>query len=622
MRANFGSSYNKFSQEQVNKLKNIENEVLTEFIGWYVDLMEPSDLFVLTDSEDDKEFVRLKALLDREEKRLKNRNHTYHFDNYYDQARDKENTKILTPNGESLPFLNTMKREDGIKDIESKFRGIMKGRTMYIGFFILGPYNSPMSEYAVQITDSPYVLHSEIILYRTAYEDFVKKPNLNFMKFVHSEGELDERKVSKNLRERRIYFDNEGLTAFSVNTQYAGNTVGLKKPAFRLTIYKALKEGWLSEHMFLMGVNGPNGRVTYFTGAFPSMCGKTSTCMVPGERLVGDDLSFIKVINGKPYAINIENGIFGIIDGINKEDDPIIWSVLHSNAEVIFSNVLVSDGKPYWVGMGEAIPDRGENHSGTWYKGKKDAEGKEIPPSHKNARFTAPLEDFPNLDKNALNSQSGVPLGGIIYGGRDPDTWVPVSEAFDWEHGIIAKGASIESETTAASLGKEGVRTFNAMSIMEFLSVDLGLYLKNYLEFGRKLTDVPKIFGVNYFLRDSNGRFLNHKTDKAVWLKWMELRVHNDVKGVETPIGYIPRYEDLQPLFKKVLNRDYSKEDYEKQFTIRIPELLNKNKRIVEVYSKIKTSPEEVFKVLKKEEEGLLELRKLKGDYVSPFALY
>jgi len=157
---------------------------------------------------------------------------------------------------------------------------------------------------------------------------------------------------------------------------------------------------------------------------------------------------------------------------------------------------------------------------------------------------------------------------------------------------------------------------------MEFLSVDLGLYLKNYLEFGRKLTDVPKIFGVNYFLRDSNGKFLNHKTDKAVWLKWMELRVHNDVKGVETPIGYIPRYEDLQPLFKKVLNRDYSKEDYEKQFTIRIPELLNKNKRIVEVYSKIKTSPEEVFKVLKKEEEGLLQLRKLKGDYVSPFALY
>jgi len=378
MRANFGSSYNKFSQEQVNKLKNIENEVLTEFIGWYVDLMEPSDLFVLTDSEDDKEFVRLKALLDREEKRLKNRNHTYHFDNYYDQARDKENTKILTPNGESLPFLNTMKREDGIKDIESKFRGIMKGRTMYIGFFILGPYNSPMSEYAVQITDSPYVLHSEIILYRTAYEDFVKKPNLNFMKFVHSEGELDERKVSKNLRERRIYFDNEGLTAFSVNTQYAGNTVGLKKPAFRLTIYKALKEGWLSEHMFLMGVNGPNGRVTYFTGAFPSMCGKTSTCMVPGERLVGDDLSFIKVINGKPYAINIENGIFGIIDGINKEDDPIIWSVLHSNAEVIFSNVLVSDGKPYWVGMGEPIPDRGENHSGTWYKGKKMPRGRKF----------------------------------------------------------------------------------------------------------------------------------------------------------------------------------------------------------------------------------------------------
>ncbi len=621
MRSGFDASFNNFGESELNKLKKINNEELWNFVERYIKIMNPKDIFVLTDSEEDKEHIRLMALVNQEEKRLKNKNHTYHFDNYYDQARDKENTKILTPNGESLPFLNTMSRSEGLRDIESKFSDIMKGRTMYIGFFILGPYGSEMSEYAVQISDSPYVIHSEIILYRTAYAEFVKNRNLKFMKFVHSEGELDERKVSKNLVDRRIYFDNEGLTAFSVNTQYAGNTVGLKKPAFRLTIYKALKEGWLSEHMFLMGVNGPGGRVTYFTGAFPSMCGKTSTCMVPGERLIGDDLSFIKVYDGVPYAINIENGVFGIIDGINKEDDPIIWDVIHSNAEVIYSNVLVNGGIPYWNGMGEKIPDEGENHSGMWFRGKKDKEGKEIPPSHKNARFTVPLEDFPNLDREALNSPKGVPLGGIIYGGRDPDTWVPVSESFDWDHGVVAKGASIESETTAASLGKEGVRTFNAMSIMEFLSVDLGLYIENYLKFGRKLSKAPKIFGVNYFLTDSNGKFLNHKTDKAVWLKWMELRVHNDVGAIETPIGYIPKYEDLEPLFKTVLKKNYSKEDYVKQFTIRIPELLKKNRRIAETYSKLKTTPPELFQILNEEENRLLRLQKSKGDYVSPFDL-
>lgn len=607
----------KYEKNQVKKIEQLKNREFEKFLNIYIEILNPSEIFVVSDSREDKEYVKKKVIEEIEERKLKNPNHTYHFDNYYDQARDKENTKILLKENVELPFLNVMQRDKSIKEIHKLIKDQMKGRTMFIGFFSLGPLNSKFSELAVQLTDSSYVMHSELMLYRNAYEKFRDNQGNKFLRFVHTQGEVDERKTSKNLKNRRIYFDLDAETGYAINTQYAGNSVGLKKPGFRITISKALKEGWLSEHMFLMGVNGPNGRVTYFTGAFPSMCGKTSTCMVPGERLVGDDLVFIKIIDGKTRAINIESGVFGIIDGINKKDDPIIWDVLYSDTEIIFSNVLVSNGFAYWNGMEESIPDRGENHSGKWWKGKKDAEGKEIPPSHKNARFTVRLSSFNNLDNEALESSEGVEVGGIIYGGRDSDTWPPVYESFSWNHGVM-KGASIESETTAATLGKEGVRTFNAMSIMEFLSVDLGKYLQNYIEFQKKIQKKPKIFAVNYFLRDSNGKFLNEKTDKAVWLKWMELRVNNNVGAIETPIGYLPKYEDLLPLFKSVLGREFKKEDYEKQFTLRIPELLSKIDRIMKVYSDIKTTPKEILAELENERKRLLDAKEKFGEHILP----
>ncbi len=611
----------KYDPDEVAKIENIENDEFFDFLYDVVKLAEPSKIFFVNETNNDYEYVRKKVLEYNEERVLKNANQTYHFDNYYDQARDKENTKILVEEG-PLPLLNTMDRKKGIEEIRELMKGIMKDREMFVGFFVLGPKDSWFTLPAIQITDSAYVMHSELILYRNAYEYFVKNKNVHFLKFIHSQGELDERKTSKNLDKRRIYFDVDGETAYSVNNQYAGNSVGLKKNAFRLTIAKALKEGWLSEHMFLMGVNGPNERVTYFTGAFPSMCGKTSTCMIPHERLVGDDLSFIKIKNGKAYAVNVENGVFGIIEDINEKDDPIIWKVLFSDTEIIFSNILVYNGKPYWNGMGIPIPDKGENHSGIWWKGKKDKDGKEIPPSHKNARFTVRLEPFPNLDRWALDNPEGVELGGIIYGGRDSDTWPPVCEAFKWDHGVINKGASIESETTAATIGKEGVRTFNPMSIIEFLSVDIGKYLDNYLKFKEKLKKEPKIFGVNYFLKDKNGKYLNEKTDKAVWLKWMELRVHGDVDAITTPIGYIPKYEDLRDLFKKVQKKDYTQKDYEEQFKIRVPELISKCDRIVEIYRKIPTVPEKVIKELEEEKKRLMDAREKFGDYISPFKFY
>ncbi len=610
----------RLDEKNFQKLAQINNQELHRFIVKYIELCNPDKVFVCTDSEEDEDYIRKKAIEYGEEKPLATSRHTVHFDNYYDQARDKGNTKILVSRDLKLPFIRTLKREKGLKEINKLMKDTMKGKELFICFFTLGPKNSMFTIPAVQLTDSAYVAHSEFILYRKGYEEFkCRGRETGFLKFVHSAGELDERKTSKNLDKRRIYIDLDDEAVYSVNTQYGGNTIGLKKPAFRLTIRKAVQKGWLSEHMFLMGVNGPNGRVSYFTGAYPSMCGKTSTCMLPHERLIGDDLVLIRNIKGETRAVNVEYGVFGIIEGINRKDDPIIWEVLHSSNEVIFSNILVNEGKPYWNNMDGEIPDKGENHSGDWWRGKKDKEGNKIPPSHKNARFAVRLTAFKNLDREALDSEAGVKVSGIIFGGRDKDTWVPVCESFDWTHGVITKGASLESETTAATLGKEGVRQFNPMAILDFMSVSIGRYIENYLEFGKKLRKPPRIFAVNYFLRDKKGRFLNEKLDKAIWLKWMELRVHGDIKAINTPIGYIPKYEDLKRLFKEILNKYYHIEHYVKQFTIRTPELLAKNERIEKIYREIKDTPDELFKVLKKEKQRLLEARGKHGDYISPF---
>ena len=610
----------RLEKEQFEKISAIDNPELHGFLAKYIEHLNPSKVFVATDSPEDEDYIRKKAIEYGEENPLAMEGHTVHYDGYYDQARDKERTKILVPRGKSIPFINTLDREEGLEEIHEIMKDIMKGKELFVCFFTLGPQNSIFTIPAVQLTDSAYVAHSEFILYRKGYEDFKRLgKEARFLKFVHSEGELDERKTSKNIDKRRIYIDLESETVFSANTQYGGNTIGLKKLAFRLTIKRAVEEGWLSEHMFLMRVNGPHGRRTYFTGAYPSMCGKTSTAMVSWENIVGDDLTFIVNMKGEARGANVEKGVFGIIQGVNKVDDPIIWEVLHSPNEIIFSNVLVRDGKPYWNDMGVPIPDEGENHSGKWWRGKRDAEGNEIPPSHKNARFTVDLKAFKNLDREALDAPCGVRIGGMIFGGRDADTWPPVRESFDWAHGVITMGAALESETTAATLGQEGVRKFNPMAILDFMSVHIGEYLKNYLQFEKCLRIKPKIFAVNYFLKDRDGKWLNHKLDKAVWLKWMELRVHGDVDAIETPIGYIPKYEDLARLFKEVLNKEYSREDYEKQFTIRIPELLAKIDRIERIYNEIGNIPKELFIILEEERYRLTKAQEKYGDYISPF---
>ncbi len=603
------------------KLMRIDNPSLHGFIAKYIEHCNPEKVFICTDGPEDIKYVRESAVNKGEEITLATKGHTIHFDNYYDQARDKAHTVILMPEGKKLDkSIRTGDRDQGLVEIHDIMKDIMKGKELFVRFFCLGPTNSEFSQPVVQLTDSAYVAHSEDILYRQGFEEFVRQgKNAKFFKIVHSAGELDERNTSKNLDKRRIYIDLEENIVYSANTQYGGNTIGLKKLSMRLAINRGSQEGWLTEHMLVMGVHGPNNRVTYFTGAFPSLCGKTSTAMLDNETVVGDDIAYLRKKDGQVRAVNVESGVFGIIMGINSTDDPGIWKALHTPTEIIFSNILMTpDKNVYWIGKDGEVPPKGQNHSGEWQPGKKDKDGNEITPSHRNARFTISLDNFSNLDPT-LHDPKGVGVGGMVYGGRDSDTWAPIEESFDWAHGIITKGASLESETTAATLGKEGVRKFNLMSNLDFLSIPIAKYIQANLDFAKGLNKPPLIFSVNYFLKGKDGNFLNAKTDKKVWYKWAELRANGDVDAIDTPTGRIPKYDDLKKLFKQVLDKDYKLEDYNEQFKVRIPESLAKIERIKKIYeTDVLDPPKKLFDTLEAQKQRLLEAQKTHGDYITP----
>ncbi len=613
----------KLTAENYKKLAALDNPKMHEFVADAIELTQPASVFVCSGSDADNAYIRELAIKNGEELPLDIPGHTCHFDGYHDQARDKARTKYLLPPGSQLgESLNSINKKEGVEEVRSFLKDSMVGREMLICFFCLGPLDSDFSIPCIQITDSPYVAHSEIILYRPGYEQFKKiGSSPDFFRFIHSEGEL-ENAVSKNIDKRRVYIDLEENLVYSVNTQYGGNTIGLKKLALRLAINKASNEGWLAEHMFLMGAHGPGGRVTYFAGAFPSACGKTSTSMLPGQTIVGDDIAYLRKKNGQARCVNVEKGIFGIIRDVSAEDDPIIYEALTSPCEVIFSNVLIDNKKkPHWLGMGAELPTEGINHSGQWHKGKTDADGNEITASHKNARYCLNIPDLSNCDP-LLDGPEGVVVGGIVYGGRDSDTWVPVEQAYNWTEGIIIKGAALESETTAATLGKEGVRTFNLMSNLDFLSIPLGRYIQNNLDFAKGIDKPPIIFSVNYFLRGKDGKYLNGMADKKVWILWAELRTNGDVEAIETPTGLIPKYEDLAKLFKEHLNTQYDQADYIQQFTVRIPENLAKLDRVEKIYKeKVPDTPQILYDSFDKARKRLKAAQDKYGDYISPLDL-
>lgn len=613
---------NLMDSQSAAKLAKLNNKHVWEIISKYAELCRPKKIIVFDDSESEMEKIKNLALSKKEEASLEMNGHSVHYDGYFDQGRDAANTKILVKKGVHISNrLNTGEREESLKEIYSILEGTYKGKEMYVRFYCLGPQNSRFSLCAMQITDSAYVLHSEDILYRQGFEEFERlNGGKNFFYFVHSSGELTPDGTSKNFDKRRIYIDLEENRVYTVNNQYAGNSVGLKKLALRLAIKKSNEEDWLCEHMFIMGAQRPGkGRTTYFTGAFPSACGKTSTAMIPGQKIIGDDIAYIRIgSDGKAYAVNVEQGIFGIIEDVNAVDDPLIFETLTTPRELIFSNVLMNNGKPYWLGMKTHVPTEGYNHSGKWFAGKKDASGKEIHLAHKNARYTMRIKELSNVDPR-IDDPNGVPVSAVIYGGRDSDTSPPVVESFGWSHGVFI-GACVESETTASKVGGVlGSRTHDPMANLDFLVVPLGTYIKNHLRFGENLSEAPNVFATNYFLKE-NGGYLNNKVDKKVWLYWMEGRVHGEYKAIATPIGLLPYFEDLKEIYKEVFARDFTKEEYERLFSIRVHKLIERLERIKSIYSKENDIPQAFWHQLAQQEHRLLEAKKkFNKDVISPF---
>lgn len=579
----------KMDEASYGKLTALENPKLFAFVGEYVELMEPDTVFVADDSDEDAERIRALAIEKGEETPLAKPNQTMHYDGYRDQGRDKENTKLMVSRERlaEMGNLNCVEYEEGLAEVRNVARGVMRGKQAIVKLFCECPTMSPFSIGCAQITDSFYVAHSEDILYRRGYEHFMHMEDKDdFFRFVHSAGELDERGCTVNLDKRRIYQDLENMFVYSMNNQYAGNSVGLKKLAMRLAIKKSGEEGWLCEHMFIMGCqNREQGRTTYFCGAYPSACGKTATAMLPGETLVGDDIAYFKKIDGAFRAANVERGIFGIIKDVNAKDDPVIYDTLMQPREMIFSNVLTGpDRNPYWQGMGIETPKAGANHSGPdWTEGKEDWRGNVIPLSHGNARYTIRMEYLENLDPS-WDDKQGVLVGGLIYGGRDADTSVPVEESPDWQDGIILKACTLESETTAATLGREGVRKPQPMANLDFISYPIGRYVQNNLDFAQGLTRVPKIFAMNYFLRDASGNFCTHKLAKKVWLHWAEMRVYDEAEALRTPTGLIPKYADLKKLFRDLFDEDYPEDGYAYQFSFRCERWIRKLERSTEYF--------------------------------------
>ena len=617
----------KMSEASYGKLTALNNKKVYDFVGEFTKHCNPKSVYVCDDSQEDEEYCRNMALEKGEEKPLAKPGQTIHYDGYGDQARDRTNTRYIVykENLERMKALNSVEYEQGYAEIMDIAKNNMEGKDAVVKFFCEGPAFSEFTRPCLQFTDSWYVAHSEQMLYRKAYKHFMEMEDKDdFYRFIHSAGELDERGCTVNIDKRRIYMDTQNNIVYSQNDQYAGNSVGLKKHSMRLAINQSGQQGWLCEHMFVMAcVNKAKDRKTYFCGAFPSACGKTATAMIPGELVVGDDIAYFRNIDGEFRAVNVELGIFGIIRDVNEKDDPVIFANLDKPQETIFSNVLTGpDNSPYWLGMGMETPKEGENHSGPgWTEGKKDATGKEIGLAHPNARYTMRLDYLENFDAEGFNDKKGVVVEGLLYGGRDSDTTVPVEESKSYADGILLKAATLESESTSATIGAEGVRRIDPMANLDFVSYPLGEYVQNNLDFVKGMKAEPKIYSTNYFLLDENKKFCTSKLAKKVWLHWAEGRIHGDYEAYETPTGFIPKYEDLKVLFTELINEEYKEEDYTYQFTFRSDKWTTKLDRALKWYKEIDpNTPQDILEYWEKAKAAIEEAKSKYGAEIKPGA--
>lgn len=460
-----------------------------------------------------------------------------HRSNPTDVARTEHLTFICSRNQEDVgPNNNWMAVEEGHKKVDALFDGCMRGRTMYVIPYCMGPIDSPLSRCGVEITDSAYVVANMRIMTRMGRSalDRIEREN-TFVRGLHSTGDLSPDR-------RFIMHFPEELMIKSIGSGYGGNALlGKKCHALRLGSWQARQEGWLAEHMLIVGVENPEGQVHYIAAAFPSACGKTNMAMmIPPETYkgwkiwtVGDDIAWIHPgPDGRLYAINPEAGYFGVAPGTSAKTNPTALAML--NHDTIFTNVATTkDGTPWWEGLSKPAPEGLTDWQGKAYQPGSG------PAAHPNSRFTVSAKQCPSYTTKA-EEPKGVPLTAIVFGGRRRELAPLVFESLNWDHGVFA-GASVASETTAAATGKVGVVRRDPMAMQPFCGYNFADYWSHWLSFGEKYSNLPKIFHVNWFRQNKDGEFLwPGFGDNLRVIRWIIDRCNGAGKATRTAIGYLP----------------------------------------------------------------------------------
>ena len=577
------------------------NKKVLQFVDEAVALAKPDKVVWIDGSEAQLEALRKEAIASGEMIKLNDEKLPgclYHRTKPNDVARVEGRTFICSRRKEDAgPTNNWMDPEEMYKKLKAIAKDSMIGRTMYVIPFSMGAVNSPFAKIGIETTDSIYVVLNMAIMTRIGQKVLDRLGDSeDVVRGFHAKCNVDE-------NERYIVQFPEDNAIWSVNSAYGGNVLlGKKCFALRIASYQGKNEGWMAEHMLILGVEKPNGETKYVTAAFPSACGKTNLAMLippevytkKGYRVytVGDDIAWLRVgADGRLYAINPEAGFFGVAPGTNEKSNPNALASTRKNT--IFTNVAINpeDNTVWWEGLTKTPPARLIDWKGNpWTPDMKDADGKSVKAAHPNSRFTAPAINCPCISSE-FEAPNGVPISAIIFGGRRAATTPLVYQSRSWDNGVFV-GSIMASETTAAAAGAVGVVRRDPMAMLPFCGYHMGDYFQHWIDMGKKIKVQPKIFNVNWFRTDSEGHFIwPGFGDNMRVLDWILKRCEETVDADETAIGYVPKPEDInlegcgvdKETLKGLLNVDtetWKKEaegikEFYKKFGDKLPKELN-----------------------------------------------